>query len=220
MLYSLFYMPFVCHSYVLIWHSCVICMYLYVIRMSLGFTPLNRPVFCIRTIVKPNWNKTCNNKKNLVCHKYITHMYSYAIRMSLVYTRTASSLVCHPHVLVCHPYVLVCHPYVTHMPSVCTCMSSICHSYVLVCTCLSSMCHSYAIRMYSHVTRISLVCSRMSPVCTRMSFVCHSSVVLPWTLFFMIYILSKYIFSKYTYSIIINLYSIRNISWSIFFSVK
>ena len=201
MLYSLilFYMPFVCYSYVLIWHSYVICMYSYVILMSLVFTPPNRPVFFIRTIVKPNWNKACNNKKT-----------SYVISISLICTRMPS---------VSHWYILVRHLYVTRMSSVCTRMSP-------VCTRVSSVCHSYAICMYLYVIHMSLVCTRMylfvirvtrmPSVCTRMSPVSHTMN----TFFHDIYTVEIYIFEIYTYSIIINLYSIRNLSWSIFFSVK
>ena len=79
-------MPFVCDSYVLVYHPYVTRLYSYVIRMSLVCT------LCLPYVP--------------VCHLYVTCMYSYVIRMSLICTRMSS---------VCHSYVLVCHPYVTRM---------------------------------------------------------------------------------------------------------
>ena len=125
----IFLMPFVCQSYVLVYHSYVVLhyyiirmslvchayvtrMYSYVIRMSLVYTPMS---FVCHSCV-------------LVCRWYVTRMYSYVIRMSLVYTQMS---------FICHSYVLVCHLYVT--------------LYVIVC-------HSYVTCMYSYVIRVSLEC--------------------------------------------------------------
>ena len=74
----------------------------------------------------------------------------------------------------CRSYELVCHSYIIRMPLVCarfrmsllySRMSFVCHLYVLVC-------HPYVTRMYSYV----------------LSSVCQSSVVLPWTLWKIAYV--------------------------------
>ena len=82
--------PFVCHYYVLIWHSYVICMSLpYVRKLSV----CTRMPFICQSYV-------------LICHTYVTRGYSYVMRMTLVCTRMSS---------VCHSYVIACHLYVTRI---------------------------------------------------------------------------------------------------------
>ena len=120
----LFYMLFICHSYLIHMYSYVTCMssvcHSHVISMS------------------------------LVCHPYFTGMYSYVIRMSLVYTRMPS--VSHSYVLVCHPYATYLYSYVIRMSLVCTCMSSVCHLSVVVFTmsCLK-ICSMDNIKKNSHL---------------------------------------------------------------------
>ena len=71
----LFYMSFVCHSYVLVCHSYVIRIISYVIRLYLY-------VICM-SLVGTRISLVCQSYV-LVCHPYVTRMYSYVIRMPLV----------------------------------------------------------------------------------------------------------------------------------------
>ena len=76
-------MPFVCHSYVLVYSYVTrmssIC-HLYITRMS----PVYHSYVCL-------------------CHPYVTCMYAYVTRISLICT--SMSPIYHLHVLVCHPYI-------------------------------------------------------------------------------------------------------------------
>ena len=85
------------HSYILVCHLCVTCMYSYV-------TLIHSYVICI-SLVCTLMPSVCHSYV-VVYHLYVTRMYSYVIRMSLVCTRMSS---------VCHSYVPVCHSYVTRM---------------------------------------------------------------------------------------------------------
>ena len=101
----LFYWPFVRHSY-------VICMCLYITRMSMQF---NIVLDVIRMLFAHArmwlvWQSyvTC---MSYVCHSYVLAFHPYAIRMSLVCTRMSQ---------VCRLYILVRHSYVTRMSLVCS----------------------------------------------------------------------------------------------------
>ena len=104
-------MPFVCQSYVLVYHLYVTRMYLYVMVCHLYI---------------------------LLYQPYVTRIYSCLIRMSLVYSRM--SFVCHSYVFVHHSYVTRMYSYVIRMSLVCTRMSFVCHSYVLVVIRMSLVC--------------------------------------------------------------------------------
>ena len=102
---TLFYMSFVCHSYIT--H-----VYSFVTRMS----------------------SICHSHV-LACHSYVTGMYSYLIRMSLVCTRMLSIchlyvLVCYPYVTFMYSYVIHMSLVCTRMSSVChwyvICMLLVC----------------------------------------------------------------------------------------------
>ena len=113
---------FVCHLYVLVYHSCVtrmqlyiICIYLHVICMSLVCTHMSSVCHSYVLVY---------NGMSLVCHTYVTCMYSYVmvchlyvICMSLVYIRISS--VYRWCVLLCHLYVTRMYSYVIGMSLVC-----------------------------------------------------------------------------------------------------
>ena len=82
--------PFLCHSYVVVWHSYVICMSILSDHKSSVCTPMS---FVCQSYV-------------LICHTFVTRGYSYVIRMILICTRLSS---------VCHSYVIACHLYVTRI---------------------------------------------------------------------------------------------------------
>ena len=109
-----------------------ICMYSYVIRMSVECTRMSS-----------------------LCHSCVL-VYN---DISLAYTRMSS--VCHSYILACHRCVTRMYSFVIRMPVVCTRMSSLCHTYLLIChlmslvfTRMSCVCHSYVLKCHPYVPRM------------------------------------------------------------------